>query len=237
MKIRMFLLGMCIGVVGTGCRITEPVEMPSGHYYLNPAAHFDQVGKVVILELNNQTVNREQGRELSQALADELGKKHLFSVRLIGCENPAWQQHDLDSIGQYTHQQLAEIRETLGADAMVFGNLNRYSSYPHFMLGLHLKMVDLRSAKILWALEEVWDSTDKSTQRRIQQFFDTQMKTGYQPMNWKILETSPRYFNKFVVYEVVRTLPNYPPEENLVLSSENVQNFNLIPQKLVNLLK
>ena len=136
----------------------------------------------------------------------------------------------------HTHQQLAEIREHL-TDAIVFGSVNRYSSYPHFLLALHLKMVDLRDASILWALEEVWDSSDKSTQQRIQQYFANQMKTGYEPLNWKILETSPRYFNKFVVYEVARTLPDYPSYESPSLSSENVRIFNRIPQKLANLLK
>jgi hypothetical protein len=235
MKIRYWLAAVSI-VLG-GCRVTEPVTMPSGHYYLNPTARFSEVGKVAVLELDNRTSNLQQGQDLSQALTDELGKKHLFSIRLIHREDSAWQQNDLDAINRYTHQQLSEIRETVGADAIVYGSINRYSSYPHLLVGLHLKMVDLRDARILWALEEVWDSSDKSTQQRIQQFFATQMRSGYEPLNWKILETSPRYFNKFVVYEVSRTLPDYPSYENPSVSSENVQNFNRIPQKLANLFK
>lgn len=237
MSIRCYFsfIGFILGAAG--CRVAEPVAMPSGHFYLNPSVRFSEVGKVALLELENRTFHLQQGQDLSQALADELGKKHLFSIRLIRRQEPAWSQNDLDGIGQYTHQQLAEIRETLKADAIVFGSVNRYSSYPHFLLALHLKMVDLRDASILWALEEVWDSSDKSTQQRIQQYFANQMKTGYEPLNWKILETSPRYFNKFVVYEVARTLPDYPSYESPSLSSENVRIFNRIPQKLANLLK
>lgn len=109
----------------------------------------------------------------------------------------------------------------MGADAVIFGTINRYSSYPHLMLGVHLKMLDLRTAEIVWAIEDVWDSTDQSTQKRMEQYFETEMRRGYEPLNWKILENSPRYFNKFVVYEIVRTLPDYQTLQNKILSSEN----------------
>ena len=55
----------------------------------------------------------------------------------------------------------------------------------------------------------------------MEQYFKTEMRTGYEPLNWKILENSPRYFNKFVVYEITRTLPDYQTLQNKILSSEN----------------
>ncbi|MBP6124299.1 MAG: hypothetical protein KA469_00205 [Phycisphaerae bacterium] len=204
-----------------GCHVQQPVQRAEGNYYLNPSADFLHLGKVVMLELENLTLYPEQGRDFSEALADGLGKKHLFSVRLVRRSDPSWQRFDLDSIRQYTPQQLAEIRQNMGADAVIFGTINRYSSYPHLMLGVHLKMLDLRTAEIVWAIEDVWDSTDQSTQKRMEQYFETEMRTGYEPLNWKILENSPRYFNKFVVYEITRTLPDYQTLQNKILSSEN----------------
>lgn len=192
-----------------GCRVQEPVERPSGHYYLNPRVDFNQIGKVVLLELDNPTLYPEQGRAFSELLADGLGKRHLFSVRLIRRSEAFWQQYDLDTIHQNTPQQLAEIRRNLDADALVYGAIRRYTSYPHLLLSVHLKMLDLQTARIVWAIEDVWDSTDRSVQQRIRRYFETQMRTGYEPMNWKLLENSPLYFNKFVVFEITETLPNY----------------------------
>lgn len=237
MKIKTGLYLLFIGLIGSGCRIIRPVESPSGHYYLNTSAHFSQIGKVVLLELDNRSTHQEQTLAFSQALADGLGKKHLFSVRLIGREDPAWQMLDLDSVPKHTNQQLAAIREALGTDALIFGSINRYSSYPFFLIGVHLKMVDLQEGTILWALEEVWDSTDKATEQRMIQFFENQMRSGYQPMSWQVLETSPRHFNKFVAYEITRTLPEFQSYENSELSSENVLNVNRISKKAINFLK
>ena len=237
MKIKIGFILIGIGLIGSGCRIIQPVEMPSGHYYLNASTNFHQIGKVVLLELDNHSTHQEQSLAFSQALADGLGKKHLFSIRLIGREDPAWQMLELDSINRYTNEQLADIRETLGTDALVFGAINRYSSYPFFLIGVHLKMVDLQEGRIVWALEEVWDSTDKSTEQRMRQFFEDQMRTGYQPMNWQVLETSPRYFNKFVAYEITQTLPKFEVTGNPGSSSENVLNFSSISRKTINFLK
>lgn len=237
MKVKTAFLLLGIGLIGSGCRIIQPVEMPSGHYYLSPSANFPQIGKVVLLELENHSTHQEQSLVFSQALADNLGKKHLFSVRMVGREDPVWQMLDLDSINQYSNQQLADIRNTLGTDALLFGSINRYSSYPYFLMGVHLKMIDLQKGKIIWALEEVWDSTDKATEQRMKQFFENQMRTGYQPMNWQVLETSPRYFNKFVAYEITLTLPKFEVVGNPDSSSENVLNFNSISKTTINFLK
>lgn len=206
---RYFILSITIALmlVVSGCRIIKPLEMPNGHYYLNPETHFSRIGKVVVLELENQSSRQELAESLTQALADGLGKKHLFSVRCIYRSDPLWQGLDLYNISEYSFEQLSMIHEMLGADAIIFGNIMRYSSYPHFAIGLRLKMVDLKQGKLIWALEEVWDSTDKSTEQRMRQFFKTQMRTGYQPMDWQILITSPIAFRKFVVYEVSQTLP------------------------------
>lgn len=210
-----------------GCQIQEPVERPVGNYYLNPSADFEQIGKVVLLELENPTLHPEQGRNFSEILADGLGKRHLFSIRLVRRSDPSWQRFDLDSVRSSTPQQLAQIRQNLGADAVVFGTINRYDSYPHLLLGLQVKMLDLRTARIVWAIEDVWDSTDRMTQRRIRRYFETQMRTGYEPLNWKIFENSPLYFNKFVAYEITDTLPKIQSVPNPEEASE--KNWFLRP--------
>ena len=231
MKRKTGFLLIVLAMSGAGCQILQPVEMPSCHYYLNDSADFATVGKVALLELDNSTTFQDQTQILTQSLADGLGKKHLFSVRVIWREDSAWGMLNLDSIHEQTNQQLAEIREKLGVDAVLFGAINRYSSYPHFLAGLHLKMVDLRNAKILWAMEEVWDSTDKATEQRMKRFFASEMRSGYEPLNWQVLENSPRYFDKFVIYEVTQTLPELQTCQNPSVSSENVLNFSLNPKK------
>ena len=197
----LVLLGLC------GCTIIQPVEPETGHYYLNPDVDFGSIGKVAVLEFKNLSNQQEQTELLTQSLEDSLGKKHLFSLLCINRLDPQWQALNLDGIANYNFEQLALIRRELHVDAVLFGTICRYAPYPHFLTHLRLKMVSTKDGKLIWAMEEVWDSADKKTAQRMKQFFDDQMREGYAPMDWKILITSPRAFGRFVTYEVAQTLP------------------------------
>jgi hypothetical protein len=184
------------------------IDEPQGHYYLNPQVNVGSVNRIALLELENQSERPELSELLSQTLAEGMGKKHLFSVRTIRRADPLWTSLNLDQITAYSYEDLALIRENLKVDAIVFGTIKHYRSFPHIQMSLHLKMVDVRQGKLIWAMEEVWDSTDKQVELRMKRYFSKEIRTGYQPLNWEVIITSPRAFNKFVVYEACSTLPD-----------------------------
>jgi hypothetical protein len=73
-------------------------------------------------------------------------------------------------------------------------------------IGLRLKLVDLRDGQLLWALEQIWDSSDKTTEHRIKSYFKYQMRSGFAPLREQLVAISPLEFIKFVAYEVAETL-------------------------------
>jgi hypothetical protein len=187
-----------------------PQPPRTGHYYINPRANFPTVGRVVLLELDNLSARQEISEILTQVLADELGKRHLFSIQKVMRSDHVWQSLNLDNMKAHTLDDLAAARQTLGTDAVIFGSIQRYMPFPNLQMSLNLKLIDTRSGQLLWAFEDVWDSSDKAVEQRMQVYFSEQMRTGYEPMDWKILITSPRAFERFVAFEVAQTLPNLP---------------------------
>lgn len=198
-------------VLCSGCRqIIYTESSRAGHYYLNPRANFPSVGRVVLLELDNLSTRQDLSESLTMTLADELSKRHLFTVQKVMRAEPIWQTMNLDAVKSHSFEDLAAVRQTFGGDAVLYGTIQRHVSFPHLQTGLTLKLIDLRSGQLLWAFEDVWDSSDKAVERRMQRFFNEQMRTGYEPMNWQILVTSPRAFERFVAWEVAQTLPDLP---------------------------
>ncbi|HDS84252.1 MAG TPA: hypothetical protein ENN97_03565 [Phycisphaerales bacterium] len=208
---RWIFIAAFAAVCCAGCReIIYPAPSRTDHFYVNPQADFTAVGRVALLELDNQTPRTDVSETFTQSLADALGKRHLFSVQKVMRSDPVWQTHRLGNMHSHTLDDLAAARQALNVDAVLFGEIRRYMSFPNLQIGLNLKMVDTRTGRLLWAFEDVWDSSDKAVERRMQTYFREQMRTGYEPMDWQILVTSPRAFESFVAYEVSETLPELP---------------------------
>jgi TolB-like protein len=196
-------------MLSSGCKTIIDTGPPrTNHYYINPRADIAAVGRVALLELDNLTTRQELGETFTLTLADELGKRNLFSLRKVMRADAIWQSLKLDNMQAHTLDDLAAARQALSANAVLFGTIQRYMSFPHLQISLTLKLVDTRSGHLLWAFEDVWDSGDKTVEKRMQKYFKEQMRTGFEPMDWQILITSPLAFNRFVAWEVAQTLPN-----------------------------
>ena len=202
------LLLMAVMIIPlASCTLYRPVIGETGHYYINPYADFSTVGKTVVFELDNLSTRPELSTNLTEAITEAIRKRHLFSLSTLYRAEPAWRKLDLNGSSSYSLEELSVIRQQSKADAVLFGRITQYHPYPHLLVALHLKLIDLRNGKLLWATEQVWDSTDKRVERRMRLYFNTRMRAGFQPLDWEILITSPRAFNNFVACEVAQTLP------------------------------
>lgn len=94
----------------------------------------------------------------------------------------------------------------LGVDSVLIGTVTSYKPYPHMSMGLHLKLIDLREGRILWKMEQVWDTADKTTAESIKKYFNQQLRSDFSPLDEKLAILSPINFMKFVTYDVARTL-------------------------------
>ncbi|AQT66939.1 hypothetical protein STSP2_00077 [Anaerohalosphaera lusitana] len=191
-----------------GCKVLVAPDTtePAITYYRNPYADLHRVGKVVLLEPENESAYPQISEDITAQLAESIYKKQIFGLRSLYRSDPAWQSVNIDGEGTYKEDQLELIRNSLGTDAIMYGQVLQYQPYPRMSIGLRLKLVDCHTGELLWAIEQVWDSTDGNVVERIKRFFETQMREGYKPMDWRMALKSPRIFNKFVAYEVAETL-------------------------------
>jgi len=195
-------------------RVTPP--MPE-YYYLNPDKDVSTVGRTALVELNNNSGYPQIPADVTEALFQALQKRQRFGLALVRQNDPAWRslQLDLNPDAQtqnmtvpptYTTDQLNTIRKTLRCDAILLGTITQFKPYPHMAIGLRMQLLDLRDGRLLWALEQIWDTSDKTTEYRINSYFQYQMRTGYAPLREQLIAVSPLEFIKFVAYEVAATL-------------------------------
>jgi hypothetical protein len=177
----------------------------AGAYYLAPYKDLHRLGRVALVELDRASNDSGIAAEVTSALFLEIQKRQVFGVMVVARGNPAWQslQENLNSLQGL--QQLEAARETLTCNGLLLGTVTRYQPYPHMAIGLRLKLIDLSDGQLLWALEQVWDASDKSIQKRIKTYLQDQRRTGQSPLREELVVVSPLSFAKFVAYEVAGT--------------------------------
>ncbi len=189
-----------------GCSVySAPVPL-ADYYFLNPDKNLYTVGRVALVELNNNSSYPQISIDVTEALFQSLQKKQVFGLTLIRQSDPAWRSLQLDIDSAYTLEQLSAIRRTLNCDALLIGTVTEYRPYPHLTIGLRLRLLDLNDGMLLWALEQIWDSADKATEYRIKDYFLFQVRSGYEPLREQLVAVSSLKFVKFVAYEVAETI-------------------------------
>ncbi|MHC4132008.1 MAG: hypothetical protein ACYSSP_11215 [Planctomycetota bacterium] len=208
MNKRISLLIICWLMVMSGCVIYTEQEPLSQFYYRNPKKDLSTIGRVALVELTNNSTQPKVSSSITLALYEAIQKKQLFSLSIIDEEHPAWRSLQLDENTSYSYQQLADIKKALKCDAIIFGTVTDYHPYPHMTMGLSLKLIDLRDGQLVWAVEEIWDTSDKRTEYRIERYFNMNTRSGLMPIHKELMAISPIKFQKFVAYEIAETLNN-----------------------------
>ncbi len=175
-------------------------------YYTNPHKNLAAIGRVAIVELNNESRYPKVCDDIMELLYQAVQKRQLFGLTRIDRSDAAWRSLQLRVDTTYSHEQLSAIRRTLKCNAVLIGTITEYQPYPRLTLGLRLRLVDLTDGELIWAIEQVWDSSDKTTEKRIRNYFNSQRREGYEPLRQELVIVSSLNFIKFVTYEIAQTL-------------------------------
>jgi hypothetical protein len=205
-RLRRIVLPL-LTVLLSGCHTPHGPSAPAAaYYYLNPNKTLTTVGRVAIVELENNSSYPQVSADITTALFQALQKKQFFGLTIVHRDDPSWRSLQLEGDSTYSLDQLLSIRETLKCDGLLVGTITEFRPYPHMAAGLRLKLLDLRDGQLLWALEQVWDSADKTTEKRIEDYFKSEKRSGFEPLNEQLAAISPFEFIRFVSFEVAETL-------------------------------
>ncbi len=175
-------------------------------YYLNPHKDLATLGRVALVELDNNSGYPTVSADLTEALFVALQKKQIFGLSVVHQDDPAWRglQENLDSLQAL--KQLLAMRDALKCNGLLVGTVTQYQPYPRMAVGLRLKLLDLTDGQLLWGLEQVWDSADADIRQRIRQYSSDELRSGWTTLQDEMVVISSLKFGKFIAHEVAETL-------------------------------
>jgi hypothetical protein len=195
-----------LAIVLSGCSIYKAPPQVANYYFLDSDKDLASIGRVAIIELTNESSYPQIASEVTEALFHSFQKRQLFGLSIVYLNDPAWRSLQLDVSSTYTLEQLLAIRKALKCDAMLIGTITSYQPYPHMSIGLNLKLIDLKDGQLVWALEQIWDSADKTTESHIKSYFKKQLHSDFAPLHERVMLLSPIEFIKFVACEAAETM-------------------------------
>lgn len=216
MNSRMILLSHCLHrriysvllltiVILPGCSTHKAFMPAANYYYLNPNTDLTTIGRVAVVELNNDSSYPQMSSEITETLFQALQKKQVFGLTIVRQHDSSWRSLQMEPDSTYTLDQMQSIRKSLKCYGVLIGTITEFRPYPHMIVGLRLKLLDLRDGQLLWALEQVWDIDDKKTKYRIGKYYQSQKSMDSAPLQEHLASVSPLEFIKFVCYEVAKT--------------------------------
>ena len=191
----------------SGCaQYADSKSTPSSHY-MNSTKDLKRLGRTALVELTNNSAAHQISPDVTEALFQEIQKKQILGLTIIRQDDPIWRSLQVDMDSSYKLEDLVQIRKSLRCDAVLIGTITGFSPYPHMALSLRLRLIDLSDGQLIWAMEQVWDSTDKTTRDRIEAFYNPKwLIFKDESLSGQLGSVSSLKFFKFVAHEVTETL-------------------------------
>jgi hypothetical protein len=196
-----------VGAAAAFCGCSAPAPVCS---YLSSQAELHRINRAVLLELGDDSSHPFVAKEITDDLLRGLQERRLFRVELLRSTEVRFGTVPVRPDARYTLQEMKQLREGLDCDAVIVGSLSSFQQFPRMQMGLRLTLLDLRNGKVIWSVDNLWDTRDRDVEDRIRAFFEDRMAHRYEPVNWQIANVSTSAFEKFVAYEVAQTLPSRP---------------------------
>jgi hypothetical protein len=183
----------------------------------------DNLRRVVVLPLawEGTSTDLSQGCEvLGPIILTELINTKRFEAVAVSPENLQHQTGRQSWTGAeiLPADFLDSLKRVYGCDAVLFCQLTAFRPYAPLAVGWRMKLVEVRTGRILWAVDKVFDAKSAPAHNKaslssiVEQWFSTESSNKY----WRI-ENSPRQFCRYTLVQIFSNLPN--PKETTKVSS------------------
>ena len=216
-----------------GCQPVDQPPAPIG-FSLSQPETLGEVNRIVFVTLDGRNTSPELTEEMTLAVARAIQSRQLFRLDVIERDEYIARVVPDDYRSGLTLKQMKEMREAFNCDVVLLGTVRNFRPHPRTQVGLTLSLLDLKMGCQIWGVDHFWDAADKTVEKRAQAYFNAVIRTGFEPINWRIIQISPREFAKFVAFEVGSTLPNRAqlPTQLEVIVDETLEKMSKTAKNL-----
>ena len=144
---------------------------------------------------------------VQQVFGSELMKIGLYDlISIPEDELTRLEGRDVRIRGTFALEDLVELSEQYGADAVLIGTVTDHRPYPPLRLGLRAEMISTRTGMVLWSADALFDTNDRGTRHSLESYHGAKIAATDSLLDWEVLLVSMDRVTRFVCNRVVDTI-------------------------------
>lgn len=202
----------------TGCKTASLSDPVTGAGY-QPKNYYRSLGnlpvnirRVAVLPAtcDDNISDVQHGRDLLEpVITEELAKTKKFEVIVVTPEQlrvwtgrTSWRAEE-----PLPADFLRVLKRALDCDAVLFSRVSQYRAYPPLTVGFSFKLADVQSGEFLWAVDEVFDSSEPSVVNSARRYQLMREQLPASLADSRSILNSPGGFGRYAANSVFQTLP------------------------------
>ena len=207
MRVRQIIVSFLLLTALTGCMRSKREQIPflQHEYNAGNAAYrmsTESIIRVVVLPLENYSakISTEDLKMLQNSFAQALLKAGRFECIFESSKEFVYEYPQLP------YRLFERLLEKYNADGVMLMGITDYSPYVPLRIGVKAQLIELKSEKIIWGIDELFDGGREDVlygvrsfrREHAQQFFESLDQLG---------QLSPRVFSIYVGRKICETIP------------------------------
>jgi hypothetical protein len=229
---RTVTLAVLAALLAAGCRsldLGDRVAAGVSHKYavdntyMDPALKPGEIRRVLLVPVKNASHYSEHTDitlPVNALLELQVRKEKQFEFVRYGDVLSTDQKKvidamDIEAKGSYDADALFNLAREINVEAVLFSTVTHYRPLKPLVFGIKFNLVDIRRGRIVWAADEVFDSSQDDVKNLARAWYYDNCDTAGNPgLKWQVVLNSMKDYIRFCISEVVGTyhFSQYPAQ-------------------------
>lgn len=174
--------------------------------YLAEPADLANVRRIMVLPFAHEAGVQADCTQVRDAFVAELQKLRRFEVVPLPAE--AREDDELNASlarGRLSTDAMVRLCDRYHLDGVFVGSVTAWRPYTPPHLGMRTQLLSVHSGAPIWAVDAIYDSSDRTTIGDLRHFVDTTQRDDGNLHGWEMNLLSPGKFTSFVAHRFVGT--------------------------------
>lgn len=200
------LMACATALLMSSCQLARPARPKAINSYLAEPTDLANVRRIMVLPFNAEAGITVDNNKIRDAFVSELQKLRRFEV--VPLSDAAREDDVLNASiarGRISTEAMVELCDRYALDGLFVGSVTAWRPYTPPHLGLRTQLISVHSGSSIWAVDTIFDSSDRSTISDLQHYVDRTQRDDGNLHGWEMTLLSPSKFTNFVAHRCVGT--------------------------------